>query len=87
MVTIKQYYDCAHTSIVGKISLKQLYLSPEKQQDCFLKLYFITLDKIYGQILTNSDLFSKWNIAWINWYQWNRKCFAIHNFWSRGITL
>ena len=30
-----------------KISLKQLYLSWEKQSDCFLKLYFITLDTFY----------------------------------------
>ena len=31
----------------GKISLKQFYLSQEKQSDSFLKLYFKTLDKIY----------------------------------------
>ena len=26
---------------------KQLYLSKEKKSDCFLKLYFKTLNKIY----------------------------------------
>ena len=61
MVTTKQYYGCARASNIGKISLKHLYLSQEKQSDCFLKPYFKTLDKFFGQILTKSDLFSKWN--------------------------
>ena len=48
MVTIQQYISVTHMPAdIGKISLKQLYLSKEKQSDCFLKLYFKTLYKIY----------------------------------------
>ena len=40
MVIIKQYYGAGVPADIGKISLKQLYLSQEKWSDCFLKLYF-----------------------------------------------
>ena len=47
MDTIKKYYGYVLPADIGKISLKHLYLSKEKQSDCHLKLYFKTLEKIY----------------------------------------
>ena len=59
MITISSITVACVPADIGKISLKQMYLSQEKQSDCILKLYFKTLDKIYGKILTKNVLFSK----------------------------